>query len=68
MSREGAHEGRPYVRLGGGGDGSPTPVFTGAGSRREDNEGGGCGDCEGSEIPRLRFASLGMTCGGRVWV
>ena len=25
---------------------------------REDNEG------KGSEIPRLRFASLGMTCGG----
>ena len=41
----------------GGREGSPPPVFTGAGSRREDNEG------KGNKIPRLRFAALGMTCG-----
>ena len=87
----------------GGGDGSPPPVFTGAGSRREDNGRGvftragssreerrgeleGEGRREwpkrdgrplgsplrgeggmaepGNEIPRLRCAALGMTCGG----
>ena len=54
----------------GGRDGSPPPVFTGAGSRREDNGGGagirvgGRGSVLGGEIPRLRFAALRMTCGG----
>ena len=91
------------MTCGGEGDGSPPPVFTGAGSRREDNgrgvftragfsREGRRGEVEGEgrrewpkrdgrplgsplrgeggmaepgdEIPRLRCAALGMTCGG----
>ena len=51
----------------GGRDGFPLPpVFTGAGSSREKRVGGR-GSVLGGEIPRLRFAALRMTCGGRKW-
>ena len=56
-SRPRFHGGQALLGNNGGRDGSPPPVFTGAGSRRGDNEGKGC------EIPGLRCAALGMTCG-----
>ena len=58
MSRKGAHEGRPYVRLGGGRGWVPAGVFTGVGSTRGDGDGSphprgqweGCGDGEGVNV------------------
>ena len=41
MSRKGAHEGRPYVRLGGGRGWIPAFVLTGVGSTREKRREGG---------------------------
>ena len=56
-SRRRFHGGRLFAGTTERGRGSRPPVFTGAGSRREDNEGKSC------EIPGLRCAALGMTCG-----
>ena len=54
MSGKGAHEGRPYVRLGGGRGWIPASVFTRAGLRGNDggreSEGGRAKD--GSPHPR----------------
>ena len=53
MSGKGAHEGRPYVRLGGGRGWVPAGVFTGVGCTREQRRGKAKG--EGRKMgPRIR--------------